>query len=182
MNDRSPLTDSWEVGALPDQHKKTAPDEGAAFSYTGNESAFRELEALAGTRATSFFALLHATITGEQAVGLDQFADLRVELGQGAGNAEADRADLTVDATTFGHHFHVELIDQVTMLEGQQNGILQRNGGKILFKGATVDDDLAGAFGQPDVCDGILAATGGGCCGDFAHGIGELKLNQKIRR
>jgi hypothetical protein len=30
---------------------------------------------------------------------------------------------------------------------------------------------LAGTLGQPDVCDGILAATGGGCCGDFAHGI-----------
>ena len=104
-------------------------------------------------------------------MGLDQLADLRVELSQCAGNAEADGADLTVDATAFGDDFHVELVDQVTVLERQQNRVLQWDGRQIFFKRATVDDDLTGAFGKPNVCDGVFAAAGGGCCGDFAHGI-----------
>lgn len=104
---------------------------------------------------------------------LDQLADLRIELRQRAGDAEADGADLTVDATALGHDLHVELVDQVTVLEGKQNGVLQGDGGQVFFKRATVDDDLTGAFGEPDVCDGVFAAAGGGCCGDFAHGIRE---------
>jgi hypothetical protein len=30
---------------------------------------------------------------------------------------------------------------------------------------------LAGTFGEPYVGDGVFAAAGGGCCGDFAHGV-----------
>jgi hypothetical protein len=104
-------------------------------------------------------------------VWLDELADFWVELGKSAGDAEADRAYLAMNAAAFSNHFHVKLVDQVTVLEGKQNGVLQWDGGEVFFKGATVDDDLTGAFGKPNVCDGVFAAACGRCGSDFAHGI-----------
>src|SRR5207245_6120320 len=57
-----------------------------------------ELEALARALLSVFFTFLAASIAGKEAFGFQFFAQLEVELQQGAGNAHPQSAGLAIDA------------------------------------------------------------------------------------
>ena len=49
----------------------------------------RELEALASSRTSRFFALTHTWVAGQQAIGLEERAICLVELIESSGNGKA---------------------------------------------------------------------------------------------
>lgn len=119
------------------------------------------MEALASTGLTGLFAFLHARVAGEETERLDDLAVLGVDLGEAAGDCVADRNGLSVDATAFDDHIDIVLVGQRGRLEGGEDRVLELDRGKVVFEGARVDDDLAGAFGEPDSRDCGFAAAGG---------------------
>lgn len=99
----------------------------------------------------------------------DELAVFRVDLGEGAGDGVADGDGLAVDTATFCDDVEVKLVDLGDGLEGGEDGVLQLDRGEVFLEGAGVDGDLAGAFGHPDVGDGVLAAAGGVVGGGGGH-------------
>ena len=67
-------------------------------------SALRELEALTTARQAVLLALLHARVAREEPAGLEHRVEPIVDLHQGAGDAEAQRAGLAVDAAATARH------------------------------------------------------------------------------
>ena len=124
-------------------------------------SALGELEALAGTGLTGLFAFLHARVAGEETERLDDLAVFGVDLGEAAGDRVTDRNGLGVDAATFDDHVDVVLVGQRGRLEGGEDRVLEFDRGKVVFEGARIDGDLAGAFGEPDSRDCGFATAGG---------------------
>ena len=61
-------------------------------------STFRELEAFARAGLAVFFAFAFARVAGQQTLGLEGGAQIRVKFEERAGNAMADRAGLAVGA------------------------------------------------------------------------------------
>lgn len=123
-------------------------------------SALGELEALTGTGLTGLFAFLHARVASEETEWLDDFAVFWINLSEAAGNRVADRDRLGVDAAAFDDHIHIELIDESGGLERCENCVLEFDGWKVIFEGARVDGDLAGAFGEPDAGNCGFASAG----------------------
>jgi hypothetical protein len=128
-----------------------------------------ELEALAGTGLTGLFAFLHAGIASQETKWFDDLAVFRVHLCERARDRVTDRNRLGVGAATSDDDFEVELVHQRSRLKRREDGVLKFDGGKILFEGAIIDDDLAGAFGHPDAGDSGFAAAGGAFGGSGGH-------------
>ena len=71
--------------------------------------ALRELEATASARLTVLLALDGAGVTGEHTGLLQRRTEVRVVLGESAGETVADGAGLAVEATTDDVHVEVDL-------------------------------------------------------------------------
>ncbi len=131
--------------------------------------ALGELEALAGAWLTGLFPFLHPWVTGEETERFNELAVLRIDFRERAGDRVTDGDGLTVDAAAFDDDLEVELVNGSNVLERSENGVLKLNGRKIFFERAIVDDDLAGAFGKPDVSHGGFATAGGALSGNSGH-------------
>src|SRR5207237_10901422 len=84
-----------------------------------------------------------------------------VDLKKIAGNRETDRTGLSACATAARVDREVVGIYELCGLKRLQHNILQWRGGKIIFKTATVDVDLACAWHHADACNRSLPATSG---------------------
>ena len=83
-----------------------------------------KLESGAGTGTTGLLALLHPWVAGQETLGLDRLAVLRVEERERAGNRVTNRNGLGVLATALDDSFHIELLYHVQGLERSDDGVL----------------------------------------------------------
>ena len=132
-------------------------------------SAFRELEALAGTRLAGLLAFLHAGIAGEKSERFHNFAIFWIHLGERARNGVTNGNGLRVRAATLDDHHDIKLVHQCSRLKRRKDGILKFNGRQIFFERTFVDRDLAGAFGHPDAGYSGFAASSGAMSGGGGH-------------
>ncbi len=79
--------------------------------------SFRELEALSSACETWFLALARTRITLHVAILFERHAEICVELFKCTGNAEANRASLTVEATTLCFYCDVNLVGHLNSLQ-----------------------------------------------------------------
>src|SRR6478752_9587182 len=99
--------------------RKRAAPRGTALSGSeaADESALRELEALARLGAAVLLALDHAAVAGEEAGGLDRAAQQRLELAQSLADAVLDRPGLARQSAAGDRADNVVLINAVGDLE-----------------------------------------------------------------
>jgi len=101
-----------------------------------------------------------ASITGQKAALLQLCAQLRIELDECAGDAEASRTSLTADAAPIRKDQDVEAIRQF----GEQQRLTNIGASgfvrKIVLKRAMVNGDLAFSGAQKDTRGRSLAAAG----------------------
>src|SRR5450432_2906622 len=122
--------------------------------------ALGELEALACALLSVLLALLHARIAGEKSILAQRGAQFGVEHRNGAGQAHAYGSGLSTDAAAFGGDHHVHLIMQIGELERLGGVVLPRKIREILFGGAAVYGEFAGAGAQKHACNRLFAAAG----------------------
>jgi len=79
--------------------------------------SFRELEALSSSCKTWFLALARTGITLHVALLLERYAQICVELFKCTRDAEANRASLTVEATTLCFDSDVNLVGHLNCLQ-----------------------------------------------------------------
>ena len=105
----------------------------------------RELEAATRLGATVLLALDHARIAGEEAVGLQPLAQIRLEQRQRARDAVAQRAGLRRDAAAvqLRDHVHARLV--ADRLERLADVALERGPREEVVERLAVDDVLASA-------------------------------------
>src|SRR6478609_5431303 len=126
-----------------------------------DESALRELEALARLGAAVLLALDHAAVAGQEAGGLDRGAQRRLELRQRLADAVLDRTGLAREAAAGDGAHDVVLAYAIGDPERLVDDQAQRRTREEHFLVAAVDGDLAGAGLEPDAGDRVLAAAGG---------------------
>ena len=125
---------------------------------------------------TWLFPFLHPWVTGEESKGLDDLAVLRIHLSEGTGNRVADGNCLGLLAAALDDHVQVELVRERESEERCEHVVLKLDGRQVFFEAASVDDDLAGAFGHPDAGDGGFAAASGA----LSSGGGHLRRNSGL--
>ena len=166
-----------EVISISGPHRDAATDwhtkkphlvRSAAFLKSGRLT-LGELEALAGSGLTSLFAFLHPWVTGKETKRLDGLAVFWIHLGKGAGDRVADRNGLSLLATAFDDDVQVKLVGKSNCLERREHRVLKLDRRKVFLEGASIDGDLAGAFGHPDAGDCGFAAAGGALGGGGGH-------------
>ena len=79
--------------------------------------SFRELKALSSTSETWLLTLTRARIALHMTVLLERHAEIRVELFKCTRDAEANRASLTVEATTLCFDSDVNLVGHLNCLQ-----------------------------------------------------------------
>ncbi len=79
--------------------------------------SFRELEALSSTCETWFLSLTRARITRHVPFLLERHAEICVEFFKCPGNAEANRASLTVEAAALCFDCDVNLVGHLNSLQ-----------------------------------------------------------------
>src|SRR5206468_5143488 len=104
-----------------------------------------ELEALSRARLTGFLSLFHARIPAQQPLGFQRAPQFAIHLKKSTRNSEPRRASLPGRSAASRVNPKVVGIDELCRLERFQHYVLQWRGGKIVFKAATVDVDLARA-------------------------------------
>src|SRR5450432_2335937 len=122
--------------------------------------ALGELEALACALLSVLLALLHARIASEKSILAQRGAQFGVEHRNGAGQAHANGSGLSADAATLGGNDHVHLVVEIGELQRLDGIVLPREIGKILFRGAAVYSEFAGAGAQKNARDRLFAAAG----------------------
>ena len=130
-----------------------------------------ELEALAGTRLSGFFALFHAGISSEKAFLLEGGPEIWIDLDEGAGNREANRSDLANDAAAVGVHVQVKLLELVGREEGEEHAVLLRDRRKVFVVGLVVDGDHTATGLHLDTSHGGPSPAGGCCYVVVAHDL-----------
>ena len=110
---------------------------------------------------TSLLALNLASIAGEEAGLLEGTAVSRIVGVQRTGDRETESAGLARGATTLEVRLDVELA--FTLNEGERglNELLVQLVREVIFQGAAVTGELAGAGGHHDANNGALAAPHG---------------------
>src|SRR5687768_530165 len=126
-----------------------------------------ELEALARPSQTVLLPFLHTRIRRQQPVFLQQLAVVGVERDQRAGDAQAHRAGLPVDAAAGHRGQHVELFSRLGDRERPLDLGAKRLGREEVLELAMVDGDGAGSGTKEDARGRRLAAT---CCVMFSTG------------
>src|SRR5688500_15043628 len=127
----------------------------------GGRSALGVLRRLAGLLQAVLLRLLLACVAGEEAGLLERRALLGVELGKGAGDAEAEGTGLARHAATVDGGVDVVHLVGVGDLEGLGHDHAVHGRREVVLEAAAVDRDGAGAGTDPDPRDGPLAAAGG---------------------
>lgn len=140
-----------------------------AFRSSDRGLTFGELEAFACTRLTVLLALFHAWVTTKKEGSFKNGTKFWIVLDKCACDSKTDSTDLTIDAAAFSCNDNVKLIYQLGFLKRLKNSILQGKCWKVVFEGAFVDCDFAGAVVDPCVCNGVFAAAGGAVDSSFAH-------------
>lgn len=172
----------WRRGSCPAAGSKKLHNAEVAQFFVKRPSdmpagalALAELEALAGTGATSFLAFLHAGIAGQQALLAEQGAVFLVNHDEGTGNGKADGARLAVDAAATGYDADIVLLDGVGGIEGLEYNVLKGIRGEVFLEAAAVDGDPTGlAFlsgGEPGMGDSFLTAASCVIGGGGTHGL-----------
>src|SRR4051795_7655394 len=143
------------VGPTPDA---VGPEEATQRTY---RSALGVLRRLAGLLEAVLLALLDPRVTGEEARLLESRTVVGLDLDEGAGDRQAQRAGLPGDATTLEDADDVVLL---ALLEGHErltDELLVHLVREVLLEGAAVELELAGAGQQPHADDGLLAPADG---------------------
>src|SRR5215472_15464928 len=131
--------------------------------------ALRELEAGAGAALAVFLALLGASVTSHQTLGLEGLAKLGVELYQGAGDAELDGVRLAHHAAATNRGDDVEgLADVVDTERTLRRGALLR-GHEVNVNVLLVDGEFAVAGAQKNPRDRRFAAAGSIILNEICH-------------
>ena len=110
---------------------------------------------------TSLLALNLASIAGEEAGLLEGAAISRVVGVQRTGDRQAESASLARGATALEVRLDVELALTLNEGEGSLNELLVQLVREVIFQGAAVTGELAGASGHHDAHNGALAASHG---------------------
>src|SRR3954470_18765095 len=124
-------------------------------------SALGVLRSLAGLLEPVLLALLDPGVTGEEAGLLESRTVLALDLDEGAGDGQAQRAGLTRDAATLEEADDVVLLALLQGHERLTDELLVHLVGEVLLQGAAVELELAGAGEQTYPDDGLLAAADG---------------------
>src|SRR5215207_7915732 len=119
--------------------------------------ALGELRALAGLLEAGLLALLHASVTREEAALLELGAQVRVGLQQRAGDPVAQRAGLRAHAAAVHACDDIHAVVVADGLERLADVPLQRRAGEEVVQRLAVDRIGAGAGLQDHAGDGGLA-------------------------
>src|SRR6185295_4792358 len=118
-------------------------------------------ERTAGLGLAVLLALDDAGIAGQEAALLQDAAQVRLEIGQGLGDAVAYRARLPRQTTAGDGADHIILAGAGGCDQWLLDHHAQHRTGKVDLDLAGVDRDLAGAGLDPDAGDRVLALAGG---------------------
>src|SRR4051794_27742720 len=157
---RTPSVPNRRVTAAP---LLAVPPNQICFVRTARTScalALRVLRSLPGLLEAVLLRLLLASVTREEARLLERGADLLVELRQGAGDAEPQRAGLAGRAAAVDRRVHVVHVSHLAHAQRLAEQLAVRRVGEVVGDIAAVDGDLALARTQPDTGDGRLAPAG----------------------
>ena len=132
--------------------------------------SFRELEALSSTCETWFLTLTRARITLHMTVLLERHAEICVELFKCTGDAEANCACLTVEASTLCFDCDVDLVGHLHGLQRRERCVSKLFGFEVGAWLRAVDDYFASATCEADASSGCLPTADGYKC-FFAHYI-----------
>src|SRR5690348_12709002 len=121
--------------------------------------ALAELESLTRALLAVLFAFLDARVARQKTFALELFAQFRVELKQGAGNAQAHRISLAIHTASGDIGQHIEAGGALGGDQRLARFHPLRLGDKILLKGAIVDLELATAGTQKNAGDRRLATA-----------------------
>src|SRR3954454_11087316 len=137
--------------------------------FTPSKSALAELRALTGLLETGLAPLLDPGVAGEKAAALEVATELGVDLGQGAGDAVADRPGLAADAAAVDADADVD----VALVTGDHKRLLDhrlvQRPREELLEVALVDFDLAVAGQHGDAGNRALAFAGSEETSVFLH-------------
>ena len=122
---------------------------------------FAELVAPSCFLTTGFLSLDGSRVTAQQPRSLESRTEFRIDLEEGAGNAELGSLSLSLDPTAGGVDLYIVLIAQLDRLQRQLDLVLQVDKTKILLLVFIVDNDLAVSFTQKNPGNGFLTATNG---------------------
>src|SRR3954471_7106929 len=128
---------------------------------TLRRSALGVLGGLAGLLQAVLLALGDARVTSQEAGLLQRRTVVRLDLDEGAGDREAQRAGLTADAATVQDADDVVLLALLQDHERLTDELLVHLVGEVLLDGAAVEPELAGAGEETHPDDGLLAAADG---------------------
>jgi hypothetical protein len=129
---------------------------------------FRELEALTSTGLASFLTLARAGVTLHVAFLLERHTEIRVELLKSAGDAEANRTCLAVEAAALCFDSDVDLVGHLDSLKRGERRIGELFGLEVGTRLTAIDDDFATSTGEADAGGGCLTTADGYKC-FFAH-------------
>jgi len=114
----------------------------------GYKLAFAVLETFPCAGLAGLLSLLLARVTGEVASVLESLPQFAIVFLECPGNAKPHRAGLASDAAASDLYADIRLLVHLYRLERfHSNGALVFDG-EVVFHGATVDGDFAGAAGR----------------------------------
>src|SRR5688572_24766161 len=144
-------------------------------------SALAVLRRLASLLQSVLLALLRAGVAREEAGPLERGAvAVLVDLVQGAGDRQPQRAGLPRDAAAVDARDHVEALVDLQGHERVVDQLLVDLVREVLVELAAVHRPLPRARREPDAGDGLLASTGGraGRGHDLARGGGRRRVGR----
>src|SRR5436190_3944027 len=111
------------------------------------ELTFAVLETFPGARLAVFLALTHTRVSREEALGLENGTKISIKGQQRSGNAMAHGARLTIRTAAANRDVRIEFVAR--SCDGQWLASYNALGlnRKIIFKGAAIDQNLAGPGG-----------------------------------
>ena len=133
-----------------------------------------ELEAGACAAETVLFALFLASIAGQETCGLENGAEFRVDLAEGAGDAVAQGFGLTGHAAAGAASLDVVLVDHLDQLERLLHDHLQGLAREVILEGTTVNGNLPGTGVEAGTGDGVLSFSS--AVSEIAHDDPRLNI------
>jgi len=164
---QEPSSQEKTLGAAPvETNKYGVPNDGNAVQIVVLcvlRLALGELERTTCLALTEFLTLDNAAVAGEEAVLLQNAAQLRLVMCQSLGQAVADSASLTGETTAGDRCNNIILAVAIGQHDRLTQDHLQNRASEILGEVLAVNGDLAGARFDPDASNRIL--TFAGCVG-----------------
>src|SRR5688572_16649009 len=142
-------------------HGERRPRRCGAGPRPGSCLALAELELLASLRTARLLALHRAGVARQEAEVAKLAAVPLVDLHEGAGDGETERAGLAGLPAPLHVRLHVVLAERVGRRERLLDGRDERRPREVVAERAPVDVPLARARLQVDSADGFLAAADG---------------------